>query len=121
VTPAVARVHEKVADMQKIADDEKARHQDRSRGTTALRREGTQGEVDLDETQITPYMQLENLREGMFYMARELFGFHFKPVDATKVPVYHPDVPYGRSQPEGRARRDSGISIRTRARASVGA
>ncbi len=47
---------------------------------------------DLDETQVTPYMQLENLREGMFHMAKELFGFHFKPVDASKVPVYHPDV-----------------------------
>jgi peptidyl-dipeptidase Dcp len=37
-------------------------------------------------------MQLENLREGMFYMATELFGFHFKQVTDGSVPVYHPDV-----------------------------
>jgi peptidyl-dipeptidase Dcp len=37
-------------------------------------------------------MQLENLREGMFHMAKALFGFNFKPVDPAKVPLYHPDV-----------------------------
>ena len=37
-----------------------------------------------------PYLQLEKLREGMFWVAGELFGFHFTPV--TGVPVYHPDV-----------------------------
>ena len=47
---------------------------------------------DLDENEIKPYLQLENLREGMFCMAKELFGFSFKPVEPGTVPVYHPDV-----------------------------
>src|SRR3712207_9402134 len=33
---------------------------------------------------------MEKLREGMFWVAGELFGFSFTPV--SNVPVYHPDV-----------------------------
>jgi peptidyl-dipeptidase Dcp len=39
---------------------------------------------------VKPYLQLEKLREGMFWVAGELFGFSFTPV--SDVPVYHPDV-----------------------------
>jgi len=91
-TPAVARVHEEVADMQKIADAEKAGIRIAPWDYRYYAEKVRKAKYDLDETEVTPYMQLENLREGMFYMAHELFGFSFKPVDATKVPVYHPDV-----------------------------
>ncbi|RPI17269.1 MAG: M3 family peptidase, partial [Lysobacterales bacterium] len=90
--PAVARVHEEVADMQKIADAEKAGITIEPWDYRYYAEKVRKAKYDLDETEITPYMQLENLREGMFYMARELFGFHFKPVDPAQVPVYHPDV-----------------------------
>jgi len=91
-TPAVARVHEEVADMQKIADAEKAGIKIEPWDYRYYAEKVRKAKYDLDETQVTPYLQLENLREGMFYMAQELFGFHFKPVEAGKVPVYHPDV-----------------------------
>jgi peptidyl-dipeptidase Dcp len=91
-TPAVARAHEEVADMQKIADQEKAGIKIEPWDYRYYAEQVRKTKYDLDETEITPYMQLENLREGMFYMARELFGFHFKPVDPAKVSVYHPDV-----------------------------
>jgi len=91
-TPAVARVHEEVADMQAIADKESAGIRIAPWDYRYYAEKVRKARYDLDETEITPYMQLENLREGMFYMARELFGFHFKPVDAAKVPVYDPDV-----------------------------
>jgi peptidyl-dipeptidase Dcp len=91
-TPAVARVHEEVADMQKIADDEKAGIRIEPWDYRYYAERVRKSKYDLDETQVTPYMQLENLREGMFHMAKELFGYNFKAVDAAKVPVYHPDV-----------------------------
>ena len=91
-TPAVARAHEEVADMQKIADAEKAGIKIEPWDYRYYAEKVRKAKYDLDETQVTPYMQLENLREGMFHMAKELFGFNFKPVDASKVPVYHPDV-----------------------------
>jgi peptidyl-dipeptidase Dcp len=91
-TPAVARVREEVADMQAIADREGAGIRIEPWDYRYYAEKVRKARYDLDETEITPYMQLENLREGMFYMAKELFGFHFKPVDSAKVPVYHPDV-----------------------------
>jgi len=91
-TPAVARVREEVADMQAIADKEGAGIKIEPWDYRYYAEKVRKAKYDLDETEITPYMQLENLREGMFYMAKELFGFHFKPVDPAKVSVYHPDV-----------------------------
>jgi peptidyl-dipeptidase Dcp len=43
----------------------------------------------LDWHELEPYLQLEKLREGMFWVAEHLFGMRFRPVD---VPVYHADV-----------------------------
>jgi peptidyl-dipeptidase Dcp len=91
-TPAVARVHEEVADMQAIADQEGAGIRIEPWDYRYYAEKVRKAKYDLDETEITPYLQLENLREGMFYMAQQVFGFHFKPVDPDKVPVYHPDV-----------------------------
>ena len=45
---------------------------------------------DLDEGEVKPYLQLEKLREGMFWVAGELFDLHFTPMPGA--PVYHPDV-----------------------------
>ncbi len=96
------------------------RHQDRAVGLPLLRREGAQGEVRPRRDEIKPYLQLENLREGMFHMAKELFGFSFKPVDAGKVPVYHPDVRVWEvTNPTGRADRPLVLRLRTRATASA--
>jgi peptidyl-dipeptidase Dcp len=40
--------------------------------------------------EVKPYMQLDKLREGMFWAAGQLYGFEFKKIDG--VPVYHPDM-----------------------------
>ncbi len=47
---------------------------------------------DLDEAEVIPYLQLDKLREGMFYTAARLFDLHFQPVPEGSVPVFHPDV-----------------------------
>jgi peptidyl-dipeptidase Dcp len=91
-TPAVARVHEEVADMQVIADAEHAGIRIEPWDYRHYAEKVRKAKYDLDENEIRPYMQLENLREGMFHMARELFGFNFKQVTGKSVPVYHPDV-----------------------------
>ena len=105
-TPAVARVHEEVADMQKIADEEKAGIKIEPWDYRYYAEKVRKAKYDLDETQVTPYMQLENLREGMFYMAKELFGFSFKPVDAEQGAGVPPRrARLGSHQPEGRTDR----------------
>jgi peptidyl-dipeptidase Dcp len=89
-TPAVARVRQEVADMQAVANAERAgitiEPWDYRFYAEKVRKE----RYDLDQNQVKPYLQLDKLREGMFWVAGELFGFGFRPV--ANLPVYHPDV-----------------------------
>ena len=88
--PAVARVHEEVSDMQALADKEGAGIKIEPWDYRFYAEKVRKAKYDIDETAIKPYMQLEKLREGMFWVAGELFNFSFTPV--TNLPVYHPDV-----------------------------
>ncbi len=45
---------------------------------------------DLDEAELRPYLQLENIIQAAFDTANKLFGLKFTEVE--NVPVYHPDV-----------------------------
>jgi len=47
---------------------------------------------DLDENDVKPYLQLEKLREAMFWVAGQLFGLRFAQITDGSIPVYHPDV-----------------------------
>jgi peptidyl-dipeptidase Dcp len=88
--PAVARVHEEVADMQALADKEGARIKIEPWDYRYYAEKVRKEKYDLDQNEVKPYLQLEKLREGIFWVAGELFGFKFTPV--TNVPVAHPDV-----------------------------
>jgi peptidyl-dipeptidase Dcp len=88
--PAVARVREEVADMQALADKEGAKIKIEPWDYRYYAEKVRKARYDLDQNEVKPYLQLEKLREGMFWVAGELFGFNFTPV--TNVPVYHPDV-----------------------------
>ncbi len=87
---AVARVKEEVADMQTIANQEKAgitiEPWDYRFYAEKVRKE----KYDLDSNEVKEYLQLEKLREAMFWAAGKLYGFEFVPV--SDVPVFHPDV-----------------------------
>jgi peptidyl-dipeptidase Dcp len=45
---------------------------------------------DFDQNELKPYLELDKLREGMFFVAEKVFGLKFIPV--KDVPVFHPDV-----------------------------
>ena len=90
--PAVARVREEVADMQAIADAEGARIKIAPWDYRFYAEKVRRAKYDLNESEITPYLQLDNLREAMFFTARKLFGLEFQPADSQTVPAYHPDV-----------------------------
>lgn len=88
--PAVDRAHEEVADMQAIADKAGLKRKIAPWDYRFYAEKVRKAKYDLDEGEVKNYLQLEKLREGMFWVAGELFGFVFTPV--TDVPVYHPDV-----------------------------
>lgn len=88
--PAVARVREEVADMQALADKSGAKRKIAPWDYRFYAEKVRKAKYDLDEGEVKQYLQLEKLREAMFWVAGELFGFTFTPV--TDVEVYHPDV-----------------------------
>ncbi|MDX6386124.1 MAG: peptidyl-dipeptidase Dcp [Blastocatellia bacterium] len=88
--PAVARVHEEVADMQALADKEGAKIKIEPWDYRYYAEKVRKAKYDLDQNEVKPYLQLEKLREGIFWVAGELFNFNFTP--APNVPVAHPDI-----------------------------
>lgn len=54
--------------------------------TEKLRKE----KYDLNEEEIKPYFQLENVQKGVFNVANQLYGLTFKRLD--NIPTYHPEV-----------------------------
>jgi len=87
--PAVERVREEVADMQALAEREGAGISIEPWDYRFYMERVRKERYDLDQNEVKPYLQLEKLREAMFWVAGELFGYAFAPVE---VPVYHPDV-----------------------------
>ena len=88
--PAVARVHEEVADMQALADKEGAKIKIEPWDYRYYAERVRKAKYDLDQNEVKPYLQLEKLREGVLWVAGELFNFKFTP--ATNVPVAHSDI-----------------------------
>ena len=94
--PAVARVREEVADMQALANADGNRAGPKRKiapwDYRYYAEKVRKAKYDLDENEVKPYLQLEKLREGMFWVAGELLGFVFTQVQGSDVPGYHPDV-----------------------------
>ena len=85
--PAKARVVEEVADMRAIAGHE-IEPWDYLYYAEKVRKQ----KYDLDQNELKPYFELNNVKRGAFYMAGRLYGFDFTPVPAGSVPTFHPDV-----------------------------
>ncbi len=87
---AVARVHEEAADMQALADKEKAGIKIEPWDYRYYMEKVRKAKYDLDQNEVKPYLQLEKIREAMFWVAGELFNFSFTKVD--NVPTFNPDM-----------------------------
>jgi len=88
--PAVERVHEEVKDMQALADKEGAKIKIEAWDYRYYADKVRKAKYALDGNEVKQYLQLEKLREGIFYVAGELFNLEFAQVN--DVPVFHPDV-----------------------------
>lgn len=88
--PSLQLVKREVADMQAIAKKEGANIAIEPWDYRYYAEKVRKARYDLDQNEVKPYMQLEKLREGMFWVAGKLFGLGFEPVN--DVPVFHEDV-----------------------------
>lgn len=89
---AIARVAEEVADMQAVADAEGANIKIQPWDYRFYAEKVRRDKYDLDSDEVKQYLQLDKLREAMFFVSGELFNFNFTAVPDGSVPVFHPDV-----------------------------
>ena len=88
---AVARVREEVADMQKIADKEKAKITIEPWDYLFYAEKVRKAKYALDQDELKPYFELGSMIAAAFHMAERLYGLSFEEITG-KVPVFHPDV-----------------------------
>lgn len=89
-TPALAMAKKERASMQKMIDDEGGNFSLEAWDWWYYAEKVKKANYDLDEEQLRPYFELENVRNGAFFVANKLFGISFEK--RTDIPVYHPDV-----------------------------
>ena len=87
---AVARVRQEVAEMQALADKDKAGIKIAAWDYRYYAEKVRTANYDLDMNEVKAYMQLEKLREGMQWAAGQLYGFQFAQIH--NVTVAHPDI-----------------------------
>ena len=88
--PAVAKVHEEVADMQAYVkaegNDFKVAPWDYYYYAEKVKAQ----KFNISEDQVRPYFKLENVVEGIFYVANKLYGISF--TELKDAPKYNPEV-----------------------------
>ena len=89
-TPAVARVREEVADMQAVADKDGAKTTIEPWDYLYYAEKVRKAKYDLDTNEMKPYFELNNMINGAFWMAGQLYGLNFKEISG--IPTFHPDV-----------------------------
>ncbi len=89
---AIARVDEEVADMLTIGKREDGIEQVQAWDYRFYAEKVRKDKYNLDSDEVKQYLQLNNLREAMFYVAGRLFNFDFSEVTNGSVPVFHEDV-----------------------------
>jgi peptidyl-dipeptidase Dcp len=88
---AVARVHQEVADMQAIADRQRAGITIEPWDYLYYAEQVRRDRYSLDQNEVREYFELSNMVDGAFYMANQLYGLSFTEITGT-VPAFHPDV-----------------------------
>ena len=89
---AIARVNQEVKDMLAIAKQEDGIAKIEPWDYRFYAEKVRKAKYALDSEQVKQYLQLDKLREAMFFVAGRLFNFNFSAVKEGTVPVFHPDV-----------------------------
>jgi peptidyl-dipeptidase Dcp len=91
VWPAALQVAKKERDMmQKIADEEGADFKIQASDWWYYAEKIRIKEYDLNEEEIRPYLKIDNVINGSFILAKNLFGISFE--ETNDLPKYHEDV-----------------------------
>ncbi len=88
--PALAKAKEEAKDLQKMMDKENKGEKLQPWDWWYYAEKLRQEKYALDEEELRPYFQMENVRRGAFDLAGKLWGLKFTELQG--MPVYHPDV-----------------------------
>jgi peptidyl-dipeptidase Dcp len=88
--PSLKVAKDEVKEMQSIIDKEGGDFKLASWDWLYYAEKLRKQKYNLDESELKPYFKLENVREGMFWVANQLYGISFVKLDS--MPVYNPDV-----------------------------
>lgn len=90
--PAVGRVRQELGEIRELAEREGHRDPIEPWDFRYYQEKVRAERYSLNEAEITPYLQVERLRDGMFHTASQLFQLSFQRAPAGSVPTHHPDV-----------------------------
>jgi peptidyl-dipeptidase Dcp len=91
VPVATAKAGAEGADIQQVIDAQKGGFKLQPWDWDFYAEQVRKAKFDLDESQVKPYFELNNVLEnGVFYAAHELYGINFK--ERKDIPVYEPEV-----------------------------
>lgn len=88
--PAVAKFKEEVAEAQELANSEGAKFKLAAWDFRYYAEKVRKAKYDLDQTEVTQYLQLDKMIEAIFFSANKVFGLEFKKLSG--IPVYNPDM-----------------------------
>jgi peptidyl-dipeptidase Dcp len=88
--PAVKNAKEEAADMQAMIDKEGGKFKLQSWDWWYYAEKIRKQKYDLDEAELRPYFELNNVRDGAFLLANKLYGIKFE--ELKNVPLPHPDA-----------------------------
>ncbi len=89
---AIARVNEEVADMLAIGMAQDGIENIKAWDYRFYAEKVRKDKYNLDSDEVKQYLQLNKLREAMFYVAGRLFNFEFVEIKDGSVPVFNADV-----------------------------
>jgi peptidyl-dipeptidase Dcp len=88
--PGLKRADEELAEMQQIVQGEGHEFLIEGHDWWYYSEKLRQNKYAIDESEVKPYFELGNVREGAFHVANQLFGVTFEPLG--EVPVWNPVV-----------------------------
>lgn len=89
-TPAVAKAKEELADIHAEIKKEGGKFEAEGWDWRYYFEKAKKAKFDLDENQVRPYLKLDNVREGAFYVANKLYGITFTPI--KNIPLPYPEA-----------------------------
>ncbi|MDD4515081.1 M3 family metallopeptidase [Massilibacteroides sp.] len=89
-TPALAKAKDELNDIKVEIKKEGGNFEPEGWDWRYYFEKAKKAKFDLDENQVRPYLKLENVYEGVFYVSNKLYGITFTPI--KDIPLPHPEA-----------------------------